>query len=98
MDARNNLAQTPLHYACIYGHTEIAAKLIASGAEVDARNNLAQNPLHYACIYGHTEMVEVLVLAGAQRAPVNKSGHTPADQTTNPEILAMLEPAVKAAI
>ncbi len=30
---------TPLHYAAIYGHTAVAAALLAHGADVNAENN-----------------------------------------------------------
>ena len=32
--------QTPLHWACIKGHTELAVKLVELGADVNAVNKV----------------------------------------------------------
>ena len=39
---------TPLHYAAIRGHKEIAELLIAKGAVVNAKNNVGDTPLDLA--------------------------------------------------
>ena len=56
---------TPLHYAIVEGHTEVAALLLAAGASVDPLNSAGWTPLHYACMFGHTETAVLLVAAGA---------------------------------
>lgn len=66
VDARNALGSTPLHDAAWNGNTEIAAFLIAHGADVNARHPEAgSTPLYYAIVTGHAEMVELLLRSGA---------------------------------
>ena len=59
--ARDSDQITPLHYACIYGHSEVAIALMERGTDIDARNDWQRTPLHCACIYGHSEVAFALV-------------------------------------
>jgi len=59
---------TPLHLACFFGQPQIAAALIAAGADVNARSrNLMQNlPLHTAAAGRNREAVRLLLEHGAE--------------------------------
>ena len=54
--------QTPLHYACQYGHLNIAQYLI-DGQHCDpmTKDKFEQTPLHHACINDHTKIVQYLL-------------------------------------
>jgi len=57
--AGDSTGNTSLHYAA---SKDIAAALIAAGADVNARGNCGKTPLHYACDRG---VAEVLLANGA---------------------------------
>eukprot|EP00730_Choanoeca_flexa_P006674 TRINITY_DN12203_c0_g1_i1.p1 TRINITY_DN12203_c0_g1~~TRINITY_DN12203_c0_g1_i1.p1 ORF type:complete len:116 (+),score=7.35 TRINITY_DN12203_c0_g1_i1:113-460(+) len=56
---------TPLHYACQYGHLAVARVLIDKGADVEAKNRNQWTPLHEACLRGHLSLAEMLIVNGA---------------------------------
>ncbi|GIL55976.1 hypothetical protein Vafri_11435 [Volvox africanus] len=58
-DAR---CQTPLHLACIYGHHEVAERLLQLGGTPWAWDELGgRTPLHYAASMGHVDVIRVIV-------------------------------------
>jgi ankyrin repeat protein len=60
---------TPLHYAAMNGHKDVAELLLANKADVNAREKFSgRTPLHYAAYAGHKDMVELLL---ANKADVN---------------------------
>lgn len=61
--------RTPLHYAAMYGRTEIASFLIRNGAEVDFEDHDGISPLIYAIKGGHSGTVQTLLNAGASTEP-----------------------------
>ena len=61
----NSEGDTPLHYACIKGHKEVAMALVDRGADVHARDVVQLTPLHFACINGNMELAMALVDRGA---------------------------------
>ena len=65
---------TPLHLAAFFGHPEIAAALLASGASVTERsqNAMSNMPLHAAVAGRNFQVVQMLVECGA---PVNAKQH-----------------------
>ena len=62
---------TPLHCACIKGHTEVAMALMERGADIDARDDSQMTPLHYACVEGLTEVAMALIKRGADGRSVH---------------------------
>jgi ankyrin repeat protein len=68
---------TPLIWAALRGHKDVAEFLLASSAKVNATNNAGETPLHLAAGKGYKDVVELLL---AHRAEVNfrdSHGHTP---------------------
>lgn len=78
---------TALHVAAAAYQREIAAQLVAKGADPGARNRRGAEPLHYAADGipgsqawdpdGQAAIIEVLVEAGADPNSADKSGVTP---------------------
>ncbi|WP_426130674.1 ankyrin repeat domain-containing protein [Pararhizobium sp. PWRC1-1] len=59
---------TPLHYAALYKHIDVARALINAGAFVDAQDQGGSTPLAYAASNrrdGYLQMVKLLVAGGA---------------------------------
>ncbi len=52
---------TPLHIACLNGHTEIAEMLIEKGANIDALTLNECTQLHLSCGAGNIEIVKMLI-------------------------------------
>ena len=70
---------TALHFACFFGHPDIAQLLLERGSDVDppSRNELGVTPLQSASSGGHVEAVALLLDAGADVHPPHPSGFTP---------------------
>jgi ankyrin repeat protein/energy-coupling factor transporter ATP-binding protein EcfA2 len=66
ISARDGYGWTPLHYACETGSLDIAAELIAEGAQIDAANKDGSTPLHIAAHDGHKDLIELLHRFGAK--------------------------------
>ncbi|KAJ3211805.1 hypothetical protein HDU67_004278 [Dinochytrium kinnereticum] len=52
---------TPLHCACLNGHTETVRELIALGASLTARDARGVTPLHFAAHQGPVELLETVL-------------------------------------
>ena len=75
--SKDDLGNTPLHWATNTGHRDVAEFLISSKAPIDGRNLKDMTPLHYAALDGHKNVVEPLL---ANKAEVNArctGGFTP---------------------
>lgn len=70
---------TALHFACYFGHSDIARLLIERGSDIDppSRNGLGVTPLQSASSGGHVHAVRLLLDAGAEIHPPHPSGFTP---------------------
>jgi hypothetical protein len=68
---------TPLMMAAVEGHQEIAAKLIAAGAEVGVADATGWTALHHAVRKGHSGMALELVAAGADPEQEDPDGFSP---------------------
>ncbi|MEQ8415411.1 MAG: ankyrin repeat domain-containing protein [Imperialibacter sp.] len=58
---------TPLGLACFFGHVNLAAYLIETGADVNiaANNDFRVAPIHSACAISNVPIVNLLIAAGA---------------------------------
>ncbi|MFZ8811217.1 MAG: ankyrin repeat domain-containing protein [Pyrobaculum sp.] len=74
---RNDLRETPLHYAAMEGHAEVVKMLLKHGANPNVRDFLGYTPLHYAAAYGRAEVVKLLLEHGANPSLKTVSGDTP---------------------
>jgi hypothetical protein len=70
---------TPLHSAAGQGKLQVAAFLLANGANVEARipNFMDRTPLHFAADNGHKAMVELLLSKGANVQDADSDGKRP---------------------
>lgn len=65
---------TPLLAACMYGHSEVALKLIARGANVFATNEHGATALHYSSVEGCLDVTKV-ILEQADAEKLGKLGY-----------------------
>jgi ankyrin repeat protein len=56
---------TALHYAAIYGRTDVVAILLEAGADIDAPDPHGWTALHMAADSGHIDVVRLLIEEGA---------------------------------
>ena len=73
---------TSLHYAAMYGHTEVCAILIELGAQVNWQGLWGNTALHHAALWGHVGACRLLTEKGAQVHIKNKDGQTALDCAT----------------
>jgi len=81
LNAKTPYGETPLHYAALSGHKDVAELLLAKGAEVNAKNIFDETPLHYAArapmpIY-RSATAELLLATGADVNAKDRSYRTP---------------------
>lgn len=55
--------KSPLMWACIRGHAEIAQMLIDAGSDINKEDQTGFNALYYAIKYEHPECVRTLMLS-----------------------------------
>lgn len=72
---------TPLSWAALHSHAEMAGLLIEHGANLEARNRDGARPLHASAFLGHTEVVKLLIESGADIEAKDDKGATPSDAT-----------------
>ena len=67
VNAKDYESNTPLHFACMYGHVEAVRLLIDLGAKPDIQaSGLGRTPMKIAETNGHIEIVQILKNAGAK--------------------------------
>lgn len=75
VNAADEYGFTPLHYA---KRKDIAALLLAQGADVNAKNEAeGDTPLHYAILYAEKGVVELLLAKGSDINAKRRNGETP---------------------
>ena len=89
-------SMTPLHWAVVSHHTDVAKVLLEAGADVNAVDRFGYTPLLYASTidFGDAQTVAALLQAGANPNVKNKQGKTPWSQASEyPYLRAALEKA-----
>lgn len=56
---------TALHLAAFYGHADVTALLLQSGADTEVCNSSGNTALQLACLKGHVDIARALLDAGA---------------------------------
>lgn len=65
VNSKDNLGETPLHYAAGNGHKAVAELLLANNGDVNAKDNDGRTPLQWAALKGHKAVVKLLRRHGA---------------------------------
>ena len=75
VNAKGGTGRTPLHWAAIEGHKEIAELLIAEGADVNAKTNDGKTPLDEAInpFYNKTEIANFLHKHGGKHGTIHSA-------------------------
>ena len=75
VNAKGGTGRTPLHWAAIEGHKEIAELLIAEGADVNAKTNDGKTPLDEAInpFYNKTEISNLLRKHGGKHGTIHSA-------------------------
>jgi cytohesin len=75
VNAKGGTGRTPLHWAAIEGHKEIAELLIAEGADVNAKTNDGKTPLDEAInpFYNKTEIANLLRKHGGKHGTIHSA-------------------------
>ncbi len=95
LEAHSGDGWTPLHLAVFFGHPELAAMLLDSGADVGSRstNPMKNTPLHAAVAGAHTQCAKLLLEHRADPNAVQQGGFTAlheAAQSGNRQIVELL--------
>jgi len=75
VNAKGETGRTPLHWAAIEGHKEIAELLIAKGADVNTKTNDGKTPLDEAInpFYNNTEIANLLHKHGGKHGTIHSA-------------------------
>lgn len=93
-NVENKDKYTPLHFASLYGRTNIIRFLLNEGAAINAVNKKGQTPLLFAIHCGHRQTVEFLLRQGADvniRDIDGKSSAAEALESGSENIARMIE-------
>lgn len=77
VNGRGHRAWTALHWASLNGRYEIAATLVAYGADIDCETEDGASCVFLACLSGHANLVEDMIKFGANIHTKDKVGDTP---------------------
>merc|ERR1712137_201532 len=77
VNSLNDDGETPLHWACKVGSTEIVKYLLTHGASINAMDENGDTPLHWAAEENHTEVAELLLKHKANLNSKNILRETP---------------------
>ncbi|VDI47999.1 uncharacterized protein MGAL_10B000940 [Mytilus galloprovincialis] len=73
----NNIGQTALLLACMYGKTKNVSTLLGHKVDINVTDKNCVSPLKAACQGLYLEIVELLIKAGADINIVDQNGYTP---------------------
>ena len=94
--SKQNFA-TPLHVAVMQQRTDMAARLLAAGANVGAANRNGQSALHFAAYRGDEAIAQLLLAGGAAPSLKDTGGRTPLDWALHRGQAGMVEQLRQAA-
>lgn len=77
INTRDELGQTALHWAAMFGYNHTVVLLIRLGADINAQDFHRITPLHNAAQNGHTDLIKLLVTLGADINACDEYGDTP---------------------
>ena len=77
VDAKDSQGDTPLHWAALWGRTDVAKLLLARGADANAVENACHTPLDLAAANGNKDVAELLLAYGADVNAKHCHGGTP---------------------
>jgi hypothetical protein len=106
VSSKDDVGNTPLHYAAAAGKVAVVSVLLAHSASVNAANSDGKTPLHYACLRGDAATVAALLRSDVPFVAdsVDRDGNTvvhsavaSAAVTTIVDVLRALPPALVAA-
>lgn len=93
-DSDKVYGRVPLHFAAKFGHVDIMAILLDSGADIEATDAIGRTALHFAAFYAQKNVAQLLLSRGANiNARDNSfSRQTPWQMAKDEEIKEMLKP------
>ena len=74
----SNVQRTPLHEACIGGHTLVVKELLKHMTDINVVDSNGQTSAHLAAYHGESECLEILITNGSNMVLEDKQGRTPA--------------------
>ena len=82
----NQIGQTGLHVAAIWGHVEVSEVLLRGGADVNAQNQFGLTPLHMAAQSSRAAVARLLLDWGADKHIEAGNGMKPYEAAKNDEM------------
>ena len=88
LNKKDALDNTPLHYACMYGHIDLINRLLKLGAEPNMKNKKGQTPVMLAAIFkgvktskndktnDNSKMVRLMYNKGVSLMDIDNEGNT----------------------
>lgn len=89
-DLRQSNGQTMLHLSASLGFRQLAAGLLARGANPNCRDRNGMSPMHMACLRGHTAVIRMLLSAGGDPTTRSLLGLAPIDMAMVQEVCLLM--------
>jgi ankyrin repeat protein len=93
-NAKDNLGETPLHWASKNGHSQAVIELLEHGADVNAKDNVGIIPLHAASLKEHMQVFRALLDHGANVDAREIDGWTPLHNAASRDHLVIVKALV----
>lgn len=81
-DMPDDSGKTALHWAAVFGKTELFKEMLAMGTDLNKADKEGLKPLHYACMNGNTD-IAAIILDKTQNADIN----TPVGETARTPLM-----------